>query len=93
MLGVGALVAALVLTIPLFIGGIFGGGDVKFFAVFALCVDPASMLWTLIYSFIWGAVFGLARAATLQRQLLTLVRNTYKMAKRASGSAASTRDS
>jgi Flp pilus assembly protein protease CpaA len=79
-LGLGALVAALVLTIPLFIGGVLGGGDVKLFAVFAFCVDPVSMLWTLIYSFIWGAVFGLARA-TLQRQLLTLVRNTYKMAK------------
>jgi Flp pilus assembly protein protease CpaA len=83
MLGIGALIFALVLTIPLFIGGILGGGDVKLFAVFAFCVDPASTMWTLIYSIVWGAVFGLTRAAT-QRQLLTLVRNTYKVARRQS---------
>ncbi|MGZ3723900.1 MAG: A24 family peptidase [Bdellovibrionales bacterium] len=77
MLGIGAFIGALIITIPLFAAGILGGGDVKLFAVFGFCVDPSSMLSTLLYSFIWGAVFGLTRAA-LQGQLLVLVRNTYK---------------
>ncbi|MGE4131268.1 MAG: prepilin peptidase [Bdellovibrionales bacterium] len=81
MLGVGSLILALVATIPLFAIGVWGGGDVKLFAVFALAVDPMSMFWTLIYSFVWGALFGLTRA-TLQKQLFVLVRNTYKLAAR-----------
>jgi Flp pilus assembly protein protease CpaA len=60
---------------------ILGGGDVKLFAVFAFCVDPSSMFWTLIYSIIWGALFGLIRAA-LQNNLMTLVRSTYRMVNR-----------
>src|SRR5690349_17797116 len=40
MMGFGAFILALVLTVPLFAGGILGGGDVKLFAVFAFCVDP-----------------------------------------------------
>lgn len=81
LIGAGAMLLALVLTVPLFMGGVWGGGDVKLFAAFALAVDPASMVWTLLYSFVWGAMFGLTRAA-LQRQLLVLVRNTYKLARR-----------
>jgi prepilin peptidase CpaA len=81
MIGFGALLLALIATIPLFSSGIWGGGDVKLFAVFAFAVDPAGMFWTLIYSFIWGAIFGLTRAA-LQKQLFTLVKNTYRLAMR-----------
>lgn len=79
--GLLACVLALVATIPLFALGILGGGDVKLFAVFALAVDPASMFNTLLYSVVWGALFGLTRAA-LQKQLLTLVKNTYRLAGR-----------
>jgi hypothetical protein len=39
------------------------------------------MFWTLVYSVVWGAVFGLVRAA-MQKQLLALVRNTYKISGR-----------
>jgi prepilin peptidase CpaA len=81
MTGVGALFLALVATIPLFAMGALGGGDVKLFAVFALAVDPSSMFYTLLYSLVWGAVFGLTRAA-VQRQLLALVRNTYRLTSR-----------
>lgn len=81
IVGFEAFVFALILTIPLFATGVWGGGDVKLFAVFAFAVDPSNMFWTLIYSFVWGAVFGLTRAA-LQKQLLTVVRNTYKLASR-----------
>lgn len=80
-LGAGTLMLALIATIPLFAAGIWGGGDVKLFAVFAFAVDPTNMFWTLIYSFVWGGLFGLTRAA-LHRQLLTLVRNTYRVATR-----------
>jgi Flp pilus assembly protein protease CpaA len=80
MMGIAALIGALVLGVPLFAMGVLGGGDVKLFAVFAFCVDPMSMLWTLLYSIVWGAIFGLTRAAT-QKNLLTLVRNTYKVAR------------
>jgi prepilin peptidase CpaA len=76
--GVGAFVLALIATIPLFAFGILGGGDVKLFAVFALALDPASMFYTLFYSVIWGAAYGVTRAA-LQKELPTLVRNTYRL--------------
>lgn len=79
--GVGALLLALIITIPLFAARILGGGDVKLFSVFALALDPISMFWTLIYSFIWGGLFGLTRAV-LSRQLMALVRSTYKAASR-----------
>lgn len=81
LIGIGAMLLALVITIPLFATRILGGGDVKLFAVFALAVDPVTMFWTLVYSFIWGALFGVTRAA-LQKQLGVLVRNTYKIASR-----------
>lgn len=81
LIGIGAMLLALVFTIPLFATRILGGGDVKLFAVFAFAVDPVTMFWTLVYSFIWGALFGVTRAA-LQKQLGVLVRNTYKIASR-----------
>lgn len=81
LLGGEAFLAALLITVPLFKMGVLGGGDVKLFAVFALAVDPTNMFWTLVYSLVWGALFGLTRAA-LQKQLLTVVRNTYKLAGR-----------
>jgi prepilin peptidase CpaA len=79
--GASSMILALMVGVPLFMVGVWGGGDVKLFAVFAFSVDPTSMFWTMIYSFIWGGLFGLVRAA-LQKQLLTLVRNTYKLATR-----------
>lgn len=81
LIGGAAFLMALVATVPLFAFGVLGGGDVKIFAAFAVCVDPASMFWTLVYSIIWGALFGVTRAA-LQKQLLALVRNTYRLSGR-----------
>lgn len=81
LIGVAAMLLALIVTIPLFMARALGGGDVKLFAVFAFAVDPVSMFWTLIYSFIWGALFGVSRAM-LSNQLLALVRNTYRIASR-----------
>lgn len=75
--GLGAMLLALIMTIPLFAFGVIGGGDVKLFAVFALAVDPSSMFFTFVYSLIWGGLFGLTRAL-LNHQLLTLVRNTVR---------------
>jgi prepilin peptidase CpaA len=81
VLGGLALVAAMAMAIPLFVLGVVGGGDVKLFAVFALCVDPYTAFWTLVYSIVWGGIFGLTRA-TLQKEILVLVRNTCKLARR-----------
>jgi Flp pilus assembly protein protease CpaA len=81
IIGLKALVLSLILTIPLFSARMLGGGDVKLFGVFALAVDPNTMFWTLVFSFVWGAIFGLVRAA-LQKQLMMLVRNTYRIASR-----------
>ena len=79
--GAAALMIALIATIPMFAMGVLGGGDVKLFAVFALALDVPSALNTLLYSLIWGALFGLCRAA-LSKQLLTLVKNTYRVGRR-----------
>jgi prepilin peptidase CpaA len=81
MIGVLAFVVALVLTIPMHSMNILGGGDVKLFAAFALCVDSSSVFATLVYSVLWGGLFALTRA-TLQRELLSLVRATYKQVRR-----------
>lgn len=81
LIGLLAMLLALVVTIPLFSLGILGGGDVKLFALFAMAVDPMTAFWTLIYSFVWGSLFGVTRSM-LQKQLLALVRNTYKLATR-----------
>ncbi len=62
-LGAGAFLLALIITIPLFMFRILGGGDVKLFSAFALCVDPNSMFYNLMYSMVWGVIFGLTRAA------------------------------
>lgn len=79
--GIGAMLLALVLTVPLFATRILGGGDVKLFAVFALTVEPMTMFWTLVYSFVWGVLFGVTRAA-LEKNLMMIVRNTYHIARR-----------
>lgn len=79
--GLTSLAIALALTFPLYALGILGGGDVKLFSVFAFAVEPSGMFYTLIYSFMWGSLFGLTRSA-LQGQLPVLVRNTYRTATR-----------
>ena len=79
--GAAAMALALAITVPLFMGRVLGGGDVKLFAVFALALSPAPMFWTLVYSIIWGGLFGVMRAM-LQGQLPMLVRNTTRAAAR-----------
>ena len=79
--GLAALMIALLATVPMFSLGILGGGDVKLFAVFALALDVPDAMNTLMYSLIWGALFGLSRAA-VSKNLLTLVRNTYRVGMR-----------
>lgn len=81
LLGLSSLAFALALTLPLFVLGIWGGGDVKLFAVFAFAVEPSGMFYTLVYSVVWGSVFGLTHSA-LQGNLPVLVRNTYRVATR-----------
>jgi Flp pilus assembly protein protease CpaA len=79
--GAESLVLSLLLTLPLYVSGVIGGGDVKLFAVFAFALDPLSTLWTLAYSILWGGLFGITRAL-LSRRLHILVRNTYRVGRR-----------
>lgn len=81
VIGLTSMVLALAVTIPLFMGRVLGGGDVKLFILFSFCVDPRSMFNTLVFSIIWGGVFAVTRAV-VNNQLPTLLRSTYKIATR-----------
>lgn len=52
---------SLLITIPLVLLKVIGGGDMKLFAVLALVLPPRLMLWTFIASFIWGALLGVIK--------------------------------
>lgn len=70
---------AIVLCIPLFKGGILGGGDLKLLTVFGLSTDWNTVLWVLVYSFFWGALLGFIRAV-LSGNAIQLLKNTIKLA-------------
>ena len=53
---------SLLITIPLVLLKVIGGGDMKLFAVLALVLPPRLMLWTFICSFVWGALLGVIKA-------------------------------
>lgn len=66
-LGVLALITVIAVTLPLFMLGALGGGDIKILAAFALLSNWQSMINILMYSVLWGAVLGLARALFQRR--------------------------
>jgi Flp pilus assembly protein protease CpaA len=80
-LGLLALLLAFVITIPLFYAHVLGGGDVKLIWAFAIAVEPNAVFWTIMYSIVWGGIFGFTRSM-LQGQLPMLVRSTYHLATR-----------
>ena len=53
---------SLLITIPLVLLKVIGGGDMKLFAVLALVLPPNLMVWTFICSFVWGALLGVIKA-------------------------------
>lgn len=76
--GLLGLCAGVALCLPLFMGRILGGGDLKLLAVFGMASDWNSVLWVLAYSFFWGALLGLIRAI-LGGTALELIRNTVQL--------------
>ena len=64
------MVLSLLITIPLVLLKVIGGGDMKLFAVLALVLPPQLMLWTFIASFVWGALLGVVKALLDKKALL-----------------------
>ncbi len=73
-LAVLAVVATIALTLPFFMLGALGGGDIKLLAAAALLSNWQSMIYIFMYSVLWGAVLGLARAI-LQRRATEILFN------------------
>lgn len=65
---------ALALSFPLFFLRILGGGDVKVFIVFSLCLAWTDVASVLALSLIWGALLGIVKAG-LDGKLPTLYKN------------------
>lgn len=78
LLGLGA---ALIMTLPLVLFGILGAGDMKIFMAFGMAATWDAVVSTGISSLIWGAVFGIIRAA-LGGELKVLIQNTVGIASR-----------
>ncbi len=64
------MVLSLLITIPLVLLKVIGGGDMKLFAVLALVLPPRLMLWTFVCSFVWGALLGVVKALLDKRAVL-----------------------
>lgn len=75
-----SFVVALGCCLPLVLAKILGAGDMKLLAAFAFSVSPMSTFLVLIYSFIWGAILGVAKAI-LSNEGLNLLMNTLQIAK------------
>jgi len=70
-------VCAFILTFPLFLARILGGGDVKLFFIFAFAtLSPTAALWTLIFSVICGSVLGLLQII-FAGELKSLLNNLF----------------
>lgn len=78
LLGMGA---ALFMTLPLVLFGILGAGDLKLFLAFGLATSWNAAVYVGIAALIWGAIFGILRAAA-GGQLKTLFANTVNLASR-----------
>ncbi len=76
-LGYGLLtsLAALALGLIFISIGIMGAGDMKLLVACAICWTPETLLATVAWSFVWGALLGVIRAA-LAGHLVELWKNT-----------------
>lgn len=78
LLGMGA---ALFMTLPLVLFGILGAGDLKLFLAFGLATSWSTAVYVGIAALIWGAIFGVFRAAA-GGELKALFANTMNLASR-----------
>jgi prepilin peptidase CpaA len=72
--GAMGFLAGFALLLPFVLMGMVGAGDMKLMAAFGVCAGWESVIAVLIFSFIWGAIFGVIRTA-LSGQLKTLALN------------------
>lgn len=72
---------ALILTAPMVLTGMLGGGDMKLYAIFALATNLNATIWVGITSLVWGGVLGVTRAL-LNRQGTLLLMNTIGLLKK-----------
>jgi len=71
-----SLLVSLGSCLPLVLTRIMGAGDMKLLMAFAVSVNPMSAFWVLIYSFVWGALLGVAQAF-LKGDGMNLIHNTF----------------
>lgn len=71
--------AGIVFFLPFVLAGIVGAGDMKLMAAFGIIVGWHSVMWTGIYGFVWGAVFGLLQIV-LRGQFGSLKTNLTNLA-------------
>lgn len=73
------LAGGFALLMPLTLMGAVGAGDMKLLAAFGSICGWVAAAETLLFGFVWGAVFGVAHAA-LNGQALALARNVARIA-------------
>jgi Flp pilus assembly protein protease CpaA len=72
--GTFGFLAGFALLLPMVLMGIVGAGDMKLMAAFGVVTGWHTVFTVLVFSFIWGALFGVIRTA-LSGQLVTLTHN------------------
>lgn len=72
---------AFLITLPLVLMNALGAGDMKLLIAFGLSAQWPTVFWVVVYSMIWGAVFGLL-VAILRGQALSLILRTIDVATR-----------
>ncbi len=81
-----SLLTAAVLSLPLFMFRMLGGGDVKLFLVFSLLVSWQAVIATLLLSILWGGVLGVMQII-LKGQIKDLLLNCWSLITRKSRSS------
>ena len=85
--GVGALLPtfgkcalALIISAPLALVKIIGGGDMKLYAVLALSISTYDLFFSLLFSFFWAAALGVIKAI-LDKKIYLLGLNLFNLFK------------
>ena len=72
----GKMALALVISAPLVLTKIIGGGDMKLYAILALSISTYDLLFSLLFSFFWAAALGVIKAI-LDKKLYLLSLNLF----------------
>jgi len=74
------LFLALVITVPLVLLRIIGGGDMKLYAVLSLTLSFQGVFLSLICAFFWGAILGLIKTI-LDKKMGLMYSNFFSLLK------------